>query len=200
MNEVTCIVFICDGIGPTALVAQRNGQGGYLGFLDPRCRRSGSTRRDQECVVRKGVTGKTRRTVYPCERAGVNALHRFLGKKRSDPVVQALKGGVIGVHGASICCFVSQALWTGFLHTAMAAITPWGGGLGKIGRSQAGGFGTRASARFFYKIGSILKSGLKSATFVQISLHGGSGTCQSSEKFFFFNILGPLCGPKFSHA
>jgi len=45
MNEVTCIVFICDGIGPTALVAQRNGQGGYLGFPDLRCRRSGSTRR-----------------------------------------------------------------------------------------------------------------------------------------------------------
>jgi len=45
MNEVTCIVFICDGIGPTALVAQRNGQGGYLGFLDLRCRRGGSTRR-----------------------------------------------------------------------------------------------------------------------------------------------------------
>jgi len=113
MNEVTCIVFICDGIGPTALVAQRNGQGGYLGFLDLRCRRSGSTRRDQECAVRKRVTGKTRRTVYPCKRAGVNALRPSIRKKRSDPVVWAFKGGVIGVHGASICCFVSPALWTG---------------------------------------------------------------------------------------
>ena len=114
MNEVTCIVFICDGIGPTALVAQRNGQGGYLGFLDLRCRRSGSTRRDQECAVRKRVTGKTRRTVYPCKRAGVNALRHFPGEKRSVPVVKALKGEVIGVHGASICCFVSTPLWAGF--------------------------------------------------------------------------------------
>ncbi|MFJ2523382.1 hypothetical protein ACIOWB_09485 [Pseudomonas capeferrum] len=114
MNEVTCIVFICDEIGPTALVAQRNGQGGYLGFLERGRRQGGSAGCDQECAVRKRVTGKTRRTVYPCKRAGVNALRHFPGEKRSVPVVKALKGEVIGVHGASICCFVSTPLWAGF--------------------------------------------------------------------------------------
>ncbi|MGE8062100.1 hypothetical protein [Pseudomonas sp. NPDC089547] len=69
MNEVTCIVFICDGIGPTALVAQRNGQGGYLGFLT-----SGAAGADQPGVIKsalyaKGVTGKTRRIVYPSAQA-----------------------------------------------------------------------------------------------------------------------------------
>jgi hypothetical protein len=62
--------------------------------------------------------------------------------------------------------------------------------LGKGGWRHGDGFGTGAPARFVYTIGLDLKCGLKTATFVQISLQGGSRTCQSSEKFFLFNILG----------
>ncbi|MBO2893336.1 hypothetical protein, partial [Pseudomonas asiatica] len=63
------------------------------------------------------------------------------------------------------------------------------------GRGFVGCFDGEPAARFVYTIRPNLKSGLKPTTFVQFSLQGGSGTCQSSEKFFLFSILGPLCGP-----
>lgn|GEM_PF-7080111 len=197
MNEVTCIVFICDGIGPTALVAQRNGQGGYLGFPANGCRRGGSAWCWQECAVRKRVTGKTRRTVYPCKRAGVNALHRFLGEKTQRSCGRHLKRRSDRRTWRLHLLFCQPGSVDGLLHTAMSAISPWYGGLDKIGRD--GGRGSRAgdAASSVYTNTKIPKSRLNSSSSVRIYLQGGLETCQSSEKFFFFNILGALRSPQF---
>jgi hypothetical protein len=90
MNEVTCLFLSVTESDPPR--SWRSGMGKVitLGFLDGGDDTEGqapgdSTRRQQECAVRIGVTGKTRRIVYPCVRAGVNALRHFLMKKRSDP-------------------------------------------------------------------------------------------------------------------
>jgi hypothetical protein len=69
--------------------------------------------------------------------------------------------------------------------------------LGKGEQCRYGCFGLRAPARFVYRIGCDLECRLKTAAFVKISLQAGSRTCQSSEKFFLFNILGLLRSLRF---
>jgi hypothetical protein len=67
--------------------------------------------------------------------------------------------------------------------------------LGKTGQEEGRGFAAGGAASSVYTNRKIPKSRLNSSSFVKIYLQGGLETCQSSEKFFLFNILGPLCGP-----
>ncbi|MGE1085010.1 hypothetical protein ACQJ0O_22660 [Pseudomonas shirazensis] len=84
MNEVTCLFLSVTESDPPHSWRSGMGKVVYLGFFLDSPDATGNMAQDrsagsqQKCAVRKGVTGKTRRIVYPRKRAGVNAMRHFL--------------------------------------------------------------------------------------------------------------------------
>lgn len=124
MNEVTCLFLSVTKSDPPRSWRSGINKVVTLRILDNCCLSRAkavgkSAGCQQECAVRIGVTGKTRRIVYPCRRAGVNTLRKCLMTKRTAPEVGMKPGEVIGVHGASICSYFCARLCGPALHTAM---------------------------------------------------------------------------------
>ena len=102
-----------------------------------------STWHQQGCAVRKRVTGKTRRTVYPCIDAGVNTSRNVLLTARSVPVEGMKPGEMNGVHRALRFCSVLQPALRRVGHLAMAHMTACLRGFGQyvdvgVKRSEGG--------------------------------------------------------------
>ena len=157
-------------------MARRNGQGGYLGpdaavSADKPGR---SAWRQPECAVRRRVTGKTRRTVYPCIDAGVNTPRNVLITARSVPAEEMKPGGVNGVHRALRFCSVFCPALRRVRHLAVGDIKPglrgFGQGVDVSVKGNSGGI----SARNVYRFRRGLDWLGKGVVGVRIFLQGGS--------------------------